>query len=92
MRAALLPDGGVEIALSDDGYGMTTQVRRRIFEPFYTTKSAESGTGLGLAIVHELIGQAGGSIAVESAPERGSTFRIRLPLAIASDAMTGRAA
>ncbi|WP_426703185.1 sensor histidine kinase [Rhodanobacter sp. Col0626] len=92
MRAARLPDGGVEIALKDDGYGMTSQVSRHIFEPFYTTKSAENGTGLGLAIVHELIGQAGGSIAVESAPERGSTFRIRLPLAMASDTLTGRAA
>lgn len=92
MRVEALPDGAVELILSDDGYGMTAQVRRRIFEPFYTTKPAESGTGLGLAIVHELVVQAGGNIIVESAPERGSTFRIRLPVAIAGEAMTGRAA
>ena len=92
LRAAPQPDGGAEIALSDDGYGMTTQVSGRIFEPFYTTKSAENGTGLGLALVHDLVIKAGGSIAVDSVPERGSTFRIRFPAAIASSSMTGRAA
>ncbi|KRE94995.1 hypothetical protein ASG87_17090 [Frateuria sp. Soil773] len=84
VQAGPLADGGVEIVLRDDGHGMTPQVSRRIFEPFYTTKSAGSGTGLGLSIVRDLVGQAGGSIAVESAPERGSTFIVRLP-AVAAD-------
>jgi signal transduction histidine kinase len=86
IRAAALPDGGAEIVLSDDGHGMTAQVCRRIFEPFYTTKSAGNGTGLGLSIVHDLLQQAGGSIAVDSAPEQGTVFRIRLPAAMADDA------
>lgn len=79
VRNVFLADGSVEIVFSDDGYGMTPQVSRRVFEPFYTTKPAESGTGLGLSMVHELVVQAGGGITVESEPERGSTFRIRLP-------------
>lgn len=92
VRAGPLTDGHVEIVLRDDGHGMTLQVSRRIFEPFYTTKSAESGTGLGLSIVHEVVSQAGGSIAVESAPERGAAFVIRLPAAHAGVGMTERAA
>jgi signal transduction histidine kinase len=74
--------GSVEIVLSDDGYGMTAQELERIFEPFYTTKPVDHGTGLGLSIVHDVIEQSGGSIAVDSAPERGASFRIRLPAVI----------
>jgi signal transduction histidine kinase len=77
--------GNVEIVLGDDGQGMTPQVCARIFEPFFTTKAAGVGTGLGLSIVRDLLVQAGGSIVVESAPERGATFVIRLPMAVAGE-------
>jgi signal transduction histidine kinase len=77
--------GSVDIVISDDGHGMTPQVCARIFEPFFTTKATGLGTGLGLSIVRDLLVQAGGSIVAESAPERGATFRIRLPMAVAGE-------
>jgi len=71
--------GHVVITLADSGKGMSTEVQRHIFEPFYTTKPSGSGTGLGLAVTYGLVTDAGGRIDVESAPGTGSTFRIRLP-------------
>lgn len=62
---------------SDTGVGMDPETRRRIFEPFFTTKSA--GTGLGLATVRQLMEHFGGSIRVESEPERGTTFVLSFP-------------
>ncbi len=70
----------VVVAAHDDGAGMTPDVAARVFEPFFSTKPADSGTGLGLAVVHELVTKAGGGIAVRSAPGAGTTFRIALPL------------
>ena len=60
---------------------MTPEVRARIFEPFYTTKSAEHGTGLGLAVVYGIVASHEGTIDVDTAPGAGSTFNIYLPLA-----------
>jgi len=74
-------DGFVELALADNGHGMNTALQQRIFEPFFSTKSAADGTGLGLAVIRELVEAAGGDIRVESTPGAGSTFRVRLPLA-----------
>ena len=69
----------VALSVSDTGHGMTEEVKARVFEPFFTTKPASSGTGLGLAMVYGAVEQNGGWIDVESAPGRGSTFRIFLP-------------
>lgn len=66
------------ITIKDYGSGMDAQTRRRIFEPFFTTK--KRGTGLGMAIVKKIIEQHGGRIAVESAPGKGSTFYVEIPL------------
>jgi PAS domain S-box-containing protein len=67
----------VEIAVSDSGHGIPDKIRDRVFLPFYTTK--DKGTGLGLAIVHKIVVSHRGSITVDSS-EKGTTFRIRLPL------------
>ena len=60
---------------------MTPEVKARIFEPFYTTKSSEQGTGLGLAVVYGIVASHEGTIDVDTAPGAGSTFKIYLPLA-----------
>ena len=69
--------GHLEMSVSDTGHGISENIRDKIFSPFFTTK--EKGTGLGLAIVHKIIASHGGHISVESS-EKGTTFRIRLPL------------
>lgn len=70
------PDS-LEIAVSDSGHGIPEKIKDKIFLPFYTTK--DKGTGLGLAIVHKIVVSHHGSISVEST-EKGTTFRVRLPL------------
>ncbi len=79
-------DGSQWVCLSvrDDGVGMDEATREQVFEPFFTTKGA-MGAGLGLSTVHGIVTQAGGEIDVESEPGRGSTFRVRLPRAAATE-------
>jgi signal transduction histidine kinase len=81
VRLAARVENGddVVITVSDTGAGIPADDLRRIFEPFYTTKGRGKGTGLGLAICRELVAALGGSISVESAPGRGSTFNVHLP-------------
>jgi signal transduction histidine kinase/ActR/RegA family two-component response regulator len=83
MSIAAVGTDQVLITVSDDGEGMPDEVRQRIFEPFYTTKPADAGTGLGLTVVYALVDRFGGRIEVDSAPGRGTTFRILLPVAAA---------
>jgi PAS domain S-box-containing protein len=73
--------GRAVIDIRDTGPGMGEAVRERIFEPFFTTKAIGVGTGLGLSICHNIVASMGGEISVQSAPGRGSTFRVVLPAA-----------
>jgi two-component system, cell cycle sensor histidine kinase and response regulator CckA len=80
-RNVNLPDGGsgVVMTVSDNGCGMEPTVREQIFKPFYTQKRNGKGTGLGLYVVSTIVKNLGGTIEVESAPNRGTTFTIFLP-------------
>jgi len=71
---------GVKIIIRDTGAGMSTEVKKHIFEPFYTTKEVGSGTGLGLAISYGIIEQHQGNIDVISEDGKGTEFIISLPI------------
>ncbi|HVF84060.1 MAG TPA: ATP-binding protein [Sphingomicrobium sp.] len=71
----------VAITIADNGCGMTEEVRRMIFEPFFTSKRVGQGTGLGLSQVFGFAKQSGGDIRVDSKEGRGSTFTLYLPRA-----------
>jgi PAS domain S-box-containing protein len=72
--------GHVRLGVSDTGHGMPEEIRSKIFEPFFTTKDFGKGTGLGLTVVKGIIEEHGGTIEVESAVDKGTTFWVRLPL------------
>jgi two-component system NtrC family sensor kinase len=69
------------VAVSDNGTGMSEEVRQRALEPFFTTKGPGRGTGLGLASVFGFATQAGGSVTIESSIGKGTTVKIVLPSA-----------
>ena len=69
----------VEIEVADTGMGMSPEVAARAFDPFFTTRGVE-GTGLGLAVSWTIIQRHGGSIQIESTPDKGTRFLIRLPV------------
>jgi signal transduction histidine kinase len=73
-------EGGVVARVRDDGRGMADDVRARLFEPFFSTKPEGEGSGLGLCIAQRIVLRHGGEITVDSAPGRGATFSVRLPL------------
>jgi signal transduction histidine kinase len=84
-RAERNADEEVIIEIADTGCGMAEEVRAHIFEPFYTTKERGRGAGLGLLIVQQVVREHGGQIEVESAPQRGTLFRLRFPRARSAD-------
>lgn len=77
--APVLPETAhARITVTDHGAGMDSKTQARLFEPFFTTK--KRGTGLGLSIVRQIIDLHGGTIEVESARDKGTTFRVELPV------------
>ncbi|GIM95769.1 hybrid sensor histidine kinase/response regulator [Paractinoplanes toevensis] len=72
-------DGFVSLAITDTGCGMTPEVAARAFEPFFTTKGRGQGTGLGLATAYGVVTDVGGTITLDSEPDRGTTVLVRLP-------------
>jgi len=74
-----LDGGDVVIEVGDTGSGMTDEVRRKCLDPFFTTKG-DAGTGLGLPMVYGIVRRHGGAVRIDSAPGKGTTFEVRLPL------------
>jgi two-component system, NtrC family, sensor kinase len=79
-RTSADPKRCIAVSIRDTGQGIPEEYLGRIFDPFFTTKDAGHGMGIGLAVCAQIIHQHGGSIAVQSQPEEGSTFTIRLPI------------
>ncbi len=73
-------DPGVEVQVADTGCGIPEEEQARIFEPFYSTKPPGTGTGLGLSITQGIVRDHRGTIRVESAVGKGTTFFLRFPL------------
>ena len=84
FRSRALPDGRVEMSVTDTGQGMPAEVLARAMEPFYTTKPVGQGTGLGLARVYGTVKAHGGTVELQSEPGRGTSVRILLPAGAAA--------
>jgi len=74
-------EGDILISISDTGEGMSDEVRRRVFEPFYTTKRAK-GSGLGMSVSYGIMKRHGGGIEVKSKEGEGTTFTLSIPIAM----------
>ena len=82
LRTEPLQGGKVALSVRDVGVGMNAETQRRVFEPFYTTKEVGKGTGLGLSTVFAVVRRMGGSIHLDSAPGKGTTFTLNLPVVV----------
>jgi signal transduction histidine kinase len=90
IKARELGTDQVEITFSDDGIGIPGEVQRHVFDPFFTTNRAQGNTGLGLYIVHNLVIQhLGGTITLVSAPGKGTSICMTLPLNAPGEAEPG---
>lgn len=85
VSTRLDPSGDVVVEIADTGCGMSPEIQKQLFTPFFTTKPVGVGTGLGLAICHRIVEQLLGRIEVESESGKGSVFRIHLPPARSED-------
>jgi len=77
------PAIGIEV--TDDGPGISPEILPHVFNPFFTTKPVGEGTGLGLAICHGIIEEHGGEITCTSVPGAGASFRVTLPMFVATE-------
>jgi hypothetical protein len=81
IRTGTEGDDAVRVEIADTGIGIAPENVARIYDPFYTTKGVGRGTGLGLAVSYGIVQEHSGHITVESAPGKGTTFRITVPTA-----------
>ncbi len=80
ISSRFMPDQGiVELTFEDSGTGIPAEIRDKIFDPFFSTKTTGDGTGLGLSVSYGIVQEHGGDITVKSEPGAGATFIIRLP-------------
>jgi PAS domain S-box-containing protein len=89
LDADVEPGEYIQIVVQDSGSGMSPDIVQRIFEPFFTTKGVGEGTGMGLPVVYGVVKSLNGTIAVESEPGVGSTFRVFLPVTRIDEKPTG---
>jgi signal transduction histidine kinase len=81
IRTELTPEKSIQISISDNGAGMSEEVRSHIFNPFFTTKAVGKGTGLGLSISYQIVVEKHqGKVWCESAPGEGTQFVIEIPV------------
>jgi PAS domain S-box-containing protein len=76
----LVTNGFVQVYVQDEGHGISPDVKRHVFDPFFTTRGREGGTGLGLSIAHGIVEDHGGTIEIDSALGSGTTVTITLPV------------
>jgi PAS domain S-box-containing protein len=88
----LVAGPAVRLSVCDSGCGMDRSTLQRIFEPFYSTKGPDIGSGLGLSVVYGIVKEHGGAVDVDSAPGRGTEFRIYFPVAAETVSETTAAA
>ena len=87
VRVMIRSDGEQAIiSIADNGRGISASEIDRIFDPFFTTRLSIGGTGLGLAVAHGIVTDHGGTMEVESEPEKGSEFVVTLPIRSHEDA------
>jgi two-component system NtrC family sensor kinase len=73
-------DSKIEVIVQDTGIGISSENVKKIYDPFFTTKAAGKGTGLGLSVTYGIVQEHGGTIAVDSRPGAGTSFKLELPL------------
>jgi PAS domain S-box-containing protein len=88
VSARTFDQNHVQFIVTDDGPGMSDEVRRHCLEPFYTTKKRGLSTGLGLSIVHGIMQRCGGTIHIDSKLNHGSTFTLTLPASVEVEAQS----
>lgn len=79
-QESIEPGDFIKLSISDTGHGIPNETINRIFDPFFTTKKRGEGTGMGLSVAHGIIEEMGGTITVESEPDKGSAFHIMIPM------------